>query len=100
MIFITGDTHGVVDCFKLITFGKEMPLTKKDYVIVAGDFGGVWDQKNLESDLQIYTDLPFTTLFVDGNHENFDILNSYPVTEWIGGKVHMIKPDVIHLMRG
>lgn len=43
---------------------------------------------------------PFTTLFVDGNHENFDRLYSYPVEEWHGGKVHKIRPSVIHLMRG
>ena len=43
---------------------------------------------------------PFTTLFVDGNHENMDRLNSYPVEEWNGGKVHKIRPSVIHLMRG
>ena len=43
---------------------------------------------------------PYTTLFVDGNHENFDRLYSYPVEEWNGGKVHKIRPSVIHLMRG
>lgn len=42
----------------------------------------------------------FTTLFVDGNHENFDRLYSYPVEEWNGGKIHKIRPSVIHLMRG
>lgn len=31
-------------------------------------------------------DRPFTTLFVDGNHENFDLLNAYPVENWHGGK--------------
>lgn len=30
----------------------------------------------------------------------YDILDSYPVEEWHGGKVHFIKPSVIHLMRG
>lgn len=43
---------------------------------------------------------PFTTLFVDGNHENYDRLNAYPVEEWYGGHVHKIRPSVIHLMRG
>ncbi len=45
-------------------------------------------------------------MFVDGNHENFDRLESYPVEMWNGGKVHVIRrddnnnPKVIHLMRG
>ena len=39
-------------------------------------------------------------LFIDGNHENFEILNSYEVEEWNGGKVHKISDKLIHLMRG
>ena len=42
----------------------------------------------------------FTTLFVDGNHENFELLDRYPVSEWNGGKAQFIQPHVIHLMRG
>ncbi|MCR5213594.1 MAG: metallophosphatase, partial [Eubacterium sp.] len=36
----------------------------------------------------------------DGNHENFDRLYDMPVETWKGGKVHKIRPSVIHLMRG
>lgn len=45
-------------------------------------------------------DKPFTTLFVCGNHENFDLLNSYPEQEWHGGRVHVVRPHILHLMRG
>ena len=100
-IFVTGDTHREHDFAKLEFFAKRNPqLTKNDYVIIAGDFGGVWWRKTLSEDLKPYEDLPFTVLFIDGNHENFDLLYSYPVREWNGGKVHFIKPDIIHLMRG
>ena len=34
------------------------------------------------------------------NHENFDLLARYPITEWNGGKVQFIRPKIIHLMRG
>lgn len=101
MIYVTGDTHGSNDHWKLVRFAEEHPeLTKNDYVVVAGDFGGVWYRPDLERDLDIYSRFPFTTLFVDGNHENFDILNEYPVEMWNGGKVHKIREDIIHLMRG
>lgn len=101
MIFVTGDTHGLQDYFKLHIFAGEHPeLTLKDYVIIAGDFGAVWDSKTLAADLKPYTELPFTVLFVDGNHENFDLLETFPVEEWRGGKVHKIRPNIIHLMRG
>jgi hypothetical protein len=43
---------------------------------------------------------PFTTLFVDGNHENFDLLKTYPTQEWNGGKAQFIRPSVIRLTRG
>lgn len=43
---------------------------------------------------------PWTTLFVDGNHENFDRLKNYPITEKWGGKVQKIYDKVYHLMRG
>ena len=42
----------------------------------------------------------FTTLFLDGNHENFDRLYGYPVEKWHDGKVLKIHPTVIHLMGG
>ena len=101
MLFITGDTHGRYDFAKLLRFAKAHPeLTKKDCLIVAGDFGAVWDAKTWEEDLLPYEELPFTVLFVDGNHENFDLLDAFPVQEWKGGKVHFVKPTVIHLMRG
>lgn len=101
MIYVTGDTHRQQDFAKLLRFAWENPqLTKRDYVIIAGDFGGVLVQSTLEEDLRPYEALPFSVLFVDGNHENFDLLNSYRVDEWHGGKVHLIKPDIIHLIRG
>ena len=100
-IYVTGDTHGSGDFYKLRKFADEhRELTKEDYVIIAGDFGAVWDSKTLSDDLKSYSELPFTVLFVDGNHENFDIINSYPIEIWHGGKVHKIKPGIIHLMRG
>lgn len=101
MIYITGDTHGNIDFLKLKLLGMAHPeLTKNDYVIVAGDFGGVWSPKTMDKDLRPFQELPYTVLFVDGNHENFDIIDSFPVEIWHGGKVHFIRPDIIHLMRG
>lgn len=101
MIYITGDTHGDYDFAKLKIFTEEhTDMTKSDYIIIAGDFGGVWSKNTLEEDLKPYKELPFTVLFVDGNHENFDLLNAYPIETWNGGKVHKIAENIIHLMRG
>ena len=106
MIFITGDTHIPIDIHKLNTdnFPIQKELTKNDYLIICGDFGAVWnDGSNRKEDLywQHWLDNKnFTTLFVDGNHENHNLLNEYPIDIWNGGKIHYIKPTVIHLMRG
>lgn len=101
MIWVTGDTHGMHDFDKLKYFGwREEGFTRDDHVIVAGDFGAVWWRGSLDEDLKPYEQLPFTVLFVDGNHENFDLLDSFPVSMWHGGKVQMIRPNIIHLMRG
>ncbi len=43
---------------------------------------------------------PFTTLWIDGNHENFDLLKKQKAVKWHGGNVQFIQPSVIHLMRG
>ena len=95
-IFITGDTHAD---FK--RFGSQFFDDKECYIIVCGDFGGVWDSSNTEKYwLNWLENKKFTILFVDGNHENFDLLTSFPVTEWNGGKVHVIRKNIIHLMRG
>lgn len=104
MIYITGDTHGSFIRFNMSHFPEQLKMCKEDYVIVTGDFGGVWDRFHSSEEEAIVLDwleaLPFTLLFIDGNHENFDRINDYPVEEWNGGKVHKIRPSVIHLMRG
>lgn len=42
----------------------------------------------------------FTTLWIDGNHENFDMLYQFPLEDRFGGKVRQIAPDIYHLDRG
>ena len=101
MIYATGDTHGNFQRFEQKYFPEQANMTKDDYMIICGDFGGVWDNSKKEKqNLEWLEGLPFTTLFVSGNHENFDLLRDYPVEEWNGGKIQRIRPHVIHLMRG
>ena len=51
MIFVTGDLHGNLDKSKLNTqsFPHQEELTKDDFVIIAGDFGGIWDESRSEN---------------------------------------------------
>lgn len=103
MIYITGDTHIPVDIQKLSTkrFPQQKQMTKNDYVIICGDFGGVWDGNNEEKYwINWLKSKNFTTLFIDGNHENFEMLNSLPTVEFGGGVVHEVDDGIYHLMRG
>ena len=100
MIFITGDTHGDFGRFNTDIFPEQKQMTKDDYVIICGDFG-IWNNSPEERHwLGWLKENSFTTLFVDGNHENFDRLYAMPVSEWHGGQVHFIRDSIIHLMRG
>lgn len=101
-IFATGDTH---HDFSRLYEAQSAPNPygpqEGDYLIVCGDFGGVWSGgEEDDADLDRLAALPYTILWVDGNHENYDLLEKYPVREWHGGKVQEIRPNVLHLMRG
>ena len=101
MIYATGDLHGNSLRFQPQYFPEQSEMTKDDYMIVCGDFGCVWNgDKSDDPQLDRLEALPFTVLFVDGNHENFDALNEHPLEQWHGGRVHKIRPHVIRLMRG
>ena len=101
-IYITGDIHGNprrLSNKNLRLLGLE--ITEGDKVIVCGDFGLPWyDDVEDEYWLNWLEEKPFEILFVDGNHENFDLLYQFPVEERYGGKVHRVRSNVYHLMRG
>lgn len=102
-IYITGDTHGNNDIHKLTAdrWPEGRRLTKDDVLIIAGDFGLVFSPKKDDTErywLDWLDDCPWTTLFIDGNHENFDRLyNEYPCEERCGGPVGVIRTSVFHL---
>ena len=104
MIYITGDTHGHIDIFpKLNTqsFPAQKEMTKDDILIIAGDFGVPWGNTKQDKHLITeYNSRNFTTCFVDGNHDNFDLLNQFPTERWHGGNIHKVSDSIIHMMRG
>ena len=102
-IFITGDIHGNPTRFASRSFFEQKELDKSDFVIIAGNFGLIWNKMKSAYErnwLDWLDKKPFTTLFIDGNHENFDRLDYLTVYDWHGGKVHKISNSVMHLMRG
>ncbi len=144
-IYVTGDTHGSrsygrssIDGFmhrlSTASFPEQKELGKEDYVIICGDFGGIWDtdricvRESLSEKIALdwLDQRSFTTLFVPGNHENYDRLtgcsnekllsswfyakmppeekeklrHGYPREQWHGGYVRVLRPSVLMLERG
>ncbi len=101
MICITGDLHGDINRFSETFIPNEASLTENDYLIICGDFGFIFANDDEENEwLDVLEKKPYNILWVDGNHENFDVINKYPVEIWNGGKVHRIRRNILHLMRG
>ncbi len=100
MYYVTGDTHGNQMLWDICITGFLKP---GDTIIVTGDFGIGFFKGRYWSEEKFFDYLAeqeYTVLFCDGNHENFEKLNQYEALEWNGGKVHFIRKNVIHLMRG
>lgn len=102
-IYVTGDIHLNLDITKLNSkkFPQGKNLTKDDYVIICGDCGLTWDNSpETKYWVDWLSNKPWTTLCIDGNHENFDTLFSMPLEKKFGGNVRRITDSIFYLNRG
>ena len=98
MIYITGDTHGDIEIFNERRLGH---LKKGDTLIVTGDFGFIWDNSKKEiKNLKKLEKKKFDILFVEGAHENFELLKGYEEVPLHGGTAKKIADNVYCLNRG
>lgn len=103
MIYVTGDTHGDFSRFSKKELGRNgIKLTAGDSVIVCGDFGLCWERnRTFAYHCKNFAQKPYTVLWIQGNHENYDMIAEFPLEEWHGGKVrHIVRDKVILLERG
>lgn len=100
MIYLAADIHGHIRLERLKELLRPYDVTSSDYLIILGDAGIVWSETEHKEVQSFYESLPLTTLFVDGNRENFDLLDAYPVVNYLGGYAHKISDKIFHLMRG
>lgn len=102
-VFITGNLHGKLGIDRLSedSFLQQKELNTGDNLIILGDFGLIWDE-NIEDEMLLdeLDSKNYNILFVDGSHENFDLLNDYDIVEIYGGKAHKIRDNIYHLIRG
>jgi len=98
-IGLIGDLHG--DLGHLLTAVRTMRSRGVRVMIVAGDFGFVWPgvnyQRTLDKISRRLDKFGSRLYFVDGNHEWFPELYSYPVG--LDGQ-RRLRENIIHLPRG
>lgn len=98
MIYITGDTHGDIKRFDDPKLKKIKP---GDSLIICGDFGFIWDGSEKErKTLYSLGSRKYNIFFVDGKHENFDLLEKYRTIDAFGSKIHHISGNLYHMLRG
>ena len=104
MIYLRGDTHGELSCFTDEKMPGQSTWGAGDKLIIAGDFGFVFHggegAPTEKSKLDALSKKPYEILFVDGNHENFDVLETYPEEMRYGAPVRRIRPNIFWLQRG
>ena len=100
-IYFTGDTHGGQGYTDLHCRLKE--VENNSVLLIAGDFGYVWDKDYLikllpiehicqHNNIEIYSVL--------GNHENYDIINKLPIVEKYGGKCYQVSENIFFFCNG
>ena len=98
MVYITGDIHGDLSDLDSRNIGR---LRKGDVLIVTGDFGFIWDNSKTElKNIKKLSKKKFTILFVEGVHENFELLENYEKCEIFGAKARKITDNIYCLNRG
>lgn len=101
-IILKGDIHA--NTTQLINFlyhNKEV-LTDEDIIIILGDFGLIWkDKEKTTKVLEELGNNKCKIAFLDGNHENFDLIKEMEtIINWNGGRAGLLPGGIIHLLRG
>ncbi len=98
MICVIGDTHGDYSRF---SHKKIKALKKGDYLVICGDFGFIWDGSDKEKPvLKKIGSKRYTTLFLAGSHDNYDLLEQYPEEDFLGGRARNICGNLYMLSSG
>ena len=98
MLYVTGDIHADIRRLK----GRAAKQLKKgDILLVCGDFGFLWDGSPKELRLlDLLGKRPYQILFVEGTHDNIDLLSGYPEETLYGGQVRRVSGNCCQLLRG
>ncbi|MBV5347195.1 metallophosphoesterase [bacterium] len=108
-LYVCGDSHSPIDLHKLSTdqWPEQKELHEEDVLAILGDFGGLWLDKSSREEiywLKWLTAKNCTVCFVDGNHENFNVINKLEEVDFCDAKAGLAFRDdngsILHLKRG
>ena len=99
MIYLLSDQHGGESIGDLKNYLEN--AGDDDLLIILGDSGIKFrdTEENRAFDEMILSSKKKIAL-LDGNHDNFQYLFSFPEEDWCGGRVHRITDNIVHLQRG
>ncbi len=96
-IYLVSDPHGDVSSPGIQDYLEV--ATDEDLLIILGDLffgfgegGADFTEWIIKQNKNI--------AFIDGNHDNYDLIWSYPEETWHGGRVNRISEHVVYLRRG
>jgi len=105
-IALAGDAHGNPKMVSSKSWPEGKEYGPKDLVIFLGDFGLFWSNPPSKEEtywLEWLAEKEYTVAFVDGNHENFDVIDAFPEEEKWEGNVGVYETKlgpIYHLKRG
>ncbi len=99
LIYLLSDLHGDI---KFPGLKKYVDIAEEeDLLIILGDVGLNFENTEQNHRFNEYfLSIKKNIAFIDGNHDNFEYLNSFPEEEWNGGVVGRITDNIVHLKRG
>ena len=101
--WITGDCHGDHDGKKLGTdkFPEGTLCDRSDVIAVTGDFGYWWNSSKSDHYWRKWlAQKKYTIVFVDGNHENFPMMERSEQVVKFGNTCNQLLDNVFWLRRG
>lgn len=99
LIYFLSDVHEDINFSGLKKYVEI--ATDKDLLIILGDVGLNFtntEENKLFS--ENFLSINKKIAFIEGNHENFGYINSFPVVKWNGGLAHKLTDNIVHLIRG
>ena len=99
MIYLISDIHGEADFKGLLQYIEK--ATEDDLLLILGDVCFKFeDTEENRKFTEFFLSIKKNIAIVDGNHENFEVIKSFPEEDWCGGRMNRISPSIVRLQRG